>query len=41
MLLSNLDISGEKHITIAGDFNLFLDCSLDEKGGSPSPESTL
>ena len=37
-LLSNLDLSSEKHIIFAGDFNLFLDCSLDAKGGSPSLE---
>ena len=30
MLLSNLDLSSE-HIIFAGDFNLFLDCSLDAK----------
>ena len=34
--LSNLDLSSEKHIIFAGDFNLFLDHSLDAKGGSPS-----
>ena len=26
----------EKHIIFAGDFNLFIDHSLDAKGGSPS-----
>ena len=37
MLLSNLDLSCEKHIILfAGNFNLFLDRSLDAKGGSPS-----
>ena len=40
-LLSNLDLSSEKHIIFAGDFNLFLDCSLDAKGGSPSLKNTL
>ena len=34
MLLSKLDLIREKHIFFAGDFNLFLDCSLDAKGGS-------
>ena len=36
MLLSNLEISSEKHIIFAGDFYLFLDCFLDAKSGSPS-----
>ena len=34
-LLSNSDLSSQKHIMFAGDFNLFLDCSLDTKEGSP------
>ena len=29
ILLSKLDLSGEKHIVFTGGFNLFLDCSLD------------
>ena len=41
MLLSNLDLSSEKHIIFAGDFNLFLDCFLDAKGGSPSLKKIL
>ena len=41
MSLSNLDLSREKHIIFAGDFNLFLDCSLDAKGSSPSLKKTL
>ena len=35
-LLSNLDLSSEKHIIFADDFVIFLDRSLDAKGGSPS-----
>ena len=35
-LLSNLDRNSEKPIIFAGDFNLFLDHSLNAKGGSPS-----
>ena len=34
--IANLDVSGEKHIIFAGNFNIFLDCYLDAKGGSPS-----
>ena len=36
MLLSNLEISSEKHKIFAGDFYLFLDYFLDAKSGSPS-----
>ena len=36
MLISDLDLSNEKHIIFAGDFNLFIDCSLDAKVRSPS-----
>ena len=36
MLLSNLDLNSEKHIIFAGDFDLFLDHSLNAKCGSPS-----
>ena len=36
ILISNLDLNSEKRIIFAGDFNLFLDRSLDAKGGSPS-----
>ena len=35
-MLLNLDLSSEKHIIFAGDFNLFLDCSLDAKTVFPS-----
>ena len=31
----------EKHITFAGNFNLFLDHSLDAKGGSATLKKTL
>ena len=41
ILLSNLDLSSEKHIISASDFNLFLDCSLDPKGASPSLKNTF
>ena len=40
-LLSNSDLSSEKHIIFAVNFNLFLDCSLDAKGVSPSLKKTL
>ena len=40
-LLSNIDFSNEKHIISAGDFNLFLDRSLDAKIGSSSLKKTL
>ena len=36
MQLSDLDLSSEKHIIFAGDFNLYFDGSLDAKGVSPS-----
>ena len=39
--LSLVDLSSEKHITFAGDFNLFLDYSLDAKCSSPSLKNTL
>ena len=35
-MLSNLDFSSEKHIIFVDDFNLFLNCSLNAKGGCPS-----
>ena len=35
-LVSNWNLSSEKNIIFAGDFSLYLDCSLDAKGGSPS-----
>ena len=38
ILLSNLDLSSEKHIILAADFNLFVDHFLDAKGGSPNLE---
>ena len=39
-LLSNSDLSSQKRIIFAGDFNLFLDCSLDAKEGSPTLKKT-
>ena len=35
-MLLNLDLSSEKYIIFAGDFNLFLDCSLDANAVFPS-----
>ena len=40
-LLSNLDLSSEKQIIFAGDFNLFFDHSLDAKGGSPNLKKNI
>ena len=41
MLLSNLDLSSEKHNILAGHFNIFPGCSLDAKGGSTSLKNAL
>ena len=41
MLLSNLNRSSKTHIIFTGDFNLFLDRSLDVKSGFPSLKNTL
>ena len=35
LLLDSLDIHQNKQITLAGDFNLFLDTTLEAEGGSP------
>ena len=35
LLLDNLDIHQNEQITLAGDFNFFLDVTLEAKGGSP------
>ena len=34
-LLENVDLTENKPIIFAGDFNLFLDRSLEAKGGNP------
>ena len=35
LLLDSLDVHQNKQIILAGDFNLFLDTTLEAKGGSP------
>ena len=35
LLLDSLDIHQNKQIILAGDFNLFLDTTLEAEGGSP------
>ena len=35
LLLDSLDIHRNKQIILAGDFNLFLDTTLEAEGGSP------
>ena len=40
-LLSNVDLSSEKQIIFAGDFNLFFDHSLDAKGSSPNLKKNI
>ena len=35
LLLDGLDIHQNKQIILAGDFNLFLDTTLESGGGSP------
>ena len=41
MLVSELDLSSEIHIIFSGDFNLFLDRSLDAKSDCSSLKNTL
>ena len=38
LLLDSLEIHQNKQIILAGDFNLFLDTTLEAKGGSPCLE---
>ena len=35
-LLKTFDINPNKHIIMAGDFNLFFDSKLDAAGGNPT-----
>ena len=35
LFLNSLDIHQNKQITLAGDFNIFLDTTLEAKGRSP------
>ena len=35
-LLENFDVTLEKNLILAGDFNLFLNSKLDAKGGKPA-----
>ena len=40
-LLENLDLTKNKPIMFAGDFSLFLNRSLEAKGGNPCPKKQL